>query len=433
MTTSEIIITIIGVVGSLIAIGDVAYRLFRRYRKQPLCQLMNILADKNTPIKRQRQILHKMQQVLIVSGIKISNGYINAFNSDRRGKLNIFRDICTQNNIEPTRELCIQLLGSDDAQFRRDWNNKNTISVAKSSSPQPSTETKVNDAKPRSCAKIEKGSHIVYLSDLFASRYPETCQRLTDILNKYTIPFAFLDGTKDIWCRDYMPVQTPSGKLIQFKYEPSYLNDPKYSDSRSDVKYIDKVNGITPIFSDINLDGGNVVMYAKKAIITDRIYSENPNKSREDIRKELAELLECQIIIIPALAKSYDFTGHADGMIRFVDENTVIGNELSEDSPTFQNNMKRAMRLSNLNYIEFPYFSYENKGNDENAIGIYLNYLEVGNLIVMPVFGVPGNRDDEALAKLKEVFPDRAIETIDYNDVALAGGILNCTTWVIRK
>ena len=51
----------------------------------------------------------------------------------------------------------------------------------------------------------------------------------------------------------------------------------------------------------------------------------------------------------------------------------------------------------------------------------------------MPVFGVPGNRDAEALAKLKEVFPNKTIETIDYNDVALTGGILNCTTWVIKQ
>lgn len=433
MTKLEITITIIGVVGSLIAIGDVAIRLYKRYRKQPLDKLMNELADKNTPLKKQRQILRKIQKVLMASGNVISNGYINAFNSDRRGKFNIFRDICTQNDIEPTRELCIQMLGSDDAQFRRDWINKQTVSITSSFIAQPSIETNVNDVKPQSSKKVEMDSQVVFLSALFASQYPETCRRLTDILNKHNIPFDFLKGTKDIWCRDYMPIQTPSGKLIQFKYEPSYLNDPQYSESRSDVKYVDEVNGITPIFSEINLDGGNVVMYGNKAIITDRIYSENPNMSREDLRKQLADILECQIIIIPALAKSYDFTGHADGMIRFVDENTVIVNELSNDSPTFQNNMKRAMRLANLNYIEFPYFNYKDKGNDDHAIGVYLNYLEVGNLIVMPVFGVSGNRDNEALTKLKEVFPDKTIETIDYNDVALTGGILNCTTWVICK
>lgn len=70
-----------------------------------------------------------------------------------------------------------------------------------------------------------------------------------------------------------------------------------------------------------------------------------------------------------------------------------------------------------------------------SLIAIYdvCRHLEIGNLIVMPVFGVPGNRDAEALAKLKAVFPNKTIETIDYNDVALTGGILNCTTWVIKQ
>lgn len=91
------------------------------------------------------------------------------------------------------------------------------------------------------------------------------------------------------------------------------------------------------------------------------------------------------------------------------------------------------MDAANLKYINFPFFDYKIKGNTEHAIGIYINYLELGNLIVMPVFGVPGNKDAEALAKLKEVFPNKDIETIDYNEIALMGGVLNCTTWVISN
>lgn len=43
----------------------------------------------------------------------------------------------------------------------------------------------------------------------------------------------------------------------------------------------------------------------------------------------------------------------------------------------------------------------------------------------MPVFGVRSDKDAEALAKLKEIFPDKIIETINYYDVALKGGVLN--------
>lgn len=432
MTNTEIIVTTIGVIGSLIAIFDVCRRLYNKYRKKPLTQLMNELADKNTSLKQQKNILRKIQKVLALSFIIISNEYIEAFNADGRGKINIFRDICTQNNIEPTRELCVQMLGSDDVQFRREWAKNHSSSAP--TAEEVFNENPIVEKNANSEVKAEKGVQVVYLSALLASKCPDACKRLIDILEKHKISYKFLEGTKDIWCRDYMPVQNADGELVQFKYDPSYLKSkPEYEASRSDVRYVDEVNGFKPIISDINLDGGNVVMYGNKAIITDRVFDENKNMNRDDIRKQLSELLKAEIIIIPALAKSYDFTGHADGMIRFVDENTVIGNELYADSSTFKKNMERAMRLAKLTYIEFPYFNYEIKGNHDHAIGVYLNYLEVDNLIVMPVFGVPGNRDAEARAKLKEVFPNKTIETIDYNDVALAGGILNCTTWVITQ
>lgn len=277
-----------------------------------------------------------------------------------------------------------------------------------------------------------KGRQIVGLSALLPILYPATCKRLLEILDRHEIPYFFLKGTKDIWCRDYMPVQTPSGKLIQFKYDPSYLKDAQYAESRSDVRYVDEVNNIKPIFSEINLDGGNVVVFGNKAIITDRIFTENPDWTRESLLTELSKLLEYEIIIIPAYKPKYDFTGHADGMIRFVDSNTVLVNNLDQDFKRMKDDIIKALDKANLKYINFPWFEHKIKGNNDHAIGIYLNYLEVGNLIVMPVFGVSGNKDAEALAKLKEVFPDKTIETIDYNDIALTGGILNCTTWVIK-
>ena len=46
----------------------------------------------------------------------------------------------------------------------------------------------------------------------------------------------------------------------------------------------------------------------------------------------------------------------------------------------------------------------------------------------MPIFG--REEDNQAIEVMKQTFPDRIIETIDYNDVALEGGLLNCTTWV---
>ena len=101
---------------------------------------------------------------------------------------------------------------------------------------------------------------IVYMSELLRERYPATCLKLTGILDKHAIPFRLLKATKDIWCRDYLPVQTASGRLVQFRYEPSYLKGEEWRSSRSDVKEVCRANGFQPIFSNINLDGGNVLL-----------------------------------------------------------------------------------------------------------------------------------------------------------------------------
>lgn len=416
----------LSIIASLLAIGGAIWGGYKWLKQKSLTELMTELADKNTSVKRQQKILSIIDKRLILSAHHISSAYIKSFNSNGRSKLAIFYDICNENQIEPTPEICKLLLGYDESKFRNEWTTRHLNITSHEDAP--------NSYMPEfSKSSNNRTMQTVYLSGLLMTRFPESCKRLTDILNKHNIPFAFLKGTKDIWCRDYMPVQTPSGRLIQFKYDPSYLKNSQYSDSRSIIEYVDKVNNIKPLFSDINLDGGNVVMYGNRAIITDRVFSENPDWTQEKLLTELSRLLECEIIIIPAYKPEYDFTGHADGMIRFVDENTVLVNNLEQDFKYMKDTIIKALDKANLKHINFPWFEHKIKGNNDHAIGIYLNYLEVGNLIVMPEFGVPGNKDAEALAKLKEVFPNKIIETIDYNDVALEGGILNCTTWVITK
>ena len=231
-----------------------------------------------------------------------------------------------------------------------------------------------------------------------------------------------------------MPVQTESGKFIQFRYEPSYLKGRKeWEESRSDVKEICRIYNIDAAFSDINLDGGNVLICDGRAIISDRLFSENPERDRDSLIKELSNLLECEIIIIPALkSQDEDLTGHADGMVRFVDRNTIIGNERRADEYKYmKDGLQKALDTFNLTYIDIPYFVDNDAKHPYSAIGIYVNYLEVNDLIVFPVFGEE-KTDQKALEIIKKSFPNKQIETINYNDIAKEGGLLNCTTWCIR-
>jgi agmatine deiminase len=139
-------------------------------------------------------------------------------------------------------------------------------------------------------------------------------------------------------------------------------------------------------------------------------------------------LLECEIIIIPA--ENDDMTGHADGMVRFVNRNTILGNKLADEYKYWREGMQKVIEQYNLEYVDMPFFELKDFKHPLSAVGVYVNYLEVNNLIVLPIFS--RDEDKQAVEILKTAFPDKVIETINYNDVAYEGGLVNCTTWVIK-
>jgi agmatine deiminase len=276
---------------------------------------------------------------------------------------------------------------------------------------------------------IDKETDFVLFSELIHSQdeYRPAFERIKTILNKHQINYGFLSDTKDIWCRDYMPVQVSQYKFIQFKYEPSYLKE--YLDLQSDPAVVLASNGLTAEHSNINLDGGNVINWKDKAILTNRVFKENPTIEPNKLKEELERLFDTKIFFIPDIKE--DMTGHADGHLRFVDSKTIVVNELKEEFKYWQTGFQKMIKQTGLDYIEMPCF--EHKDQKESAIGVYVNYLEIGKLILFPIFETEGNKDLEAVAKIQTVFPDRIIEPININEIAKEGGLLNCVTWSIKK
>lgn len=277
-----------------------------------------------------------------------------------------------------------------------------------------------------------KETDIAYLSEILRSdeRFTNACDALVKLLDNHEIKYDFLKATKDIWCRDYMPVQIEKGKFIQFRYEPSYLVDDL--EHQSDPIEICKANKIEPQFSKINLDGGNVVNWSDRAIITDRVFDENPQyTSKIKLVGEIEKLLEVEIIIIPQIKS--DFTGHADGLVRFVDKNTLLGNDREKEYKYWKNGINKILKEHGISYIDIPFLDHKEKKFPDHAIGCYVNYLEVQDLIVLPIFEVKNNQDNEVYKLFRQIFPDRKIETLNFNSVGLFGGLLNCTTWTVNE
>jgi agmatine/peptidylarginine deiminase len=422
--------SIIGITSGIIGIvGGVYggyYWLEKRLQKPPMSALFDQLTDKKKSDIERREILKKLNGYPQVNN-RIKESYIQNFALEKRGREAVLFDICDNNDMEPTDDLCKELIGAFMPSLQKKYQEKRQV-VKEEAMSEGIAPISMNVSKEKAAQLSTEQT--VYLSALLKTKYPDTCERLIQILEKHHIKYGFLEGTKDIWCRDYMPVQTKSGKLIQFKYEPSYLKkDNEWDESRSDVKEICRLNNIDAEPSDINLDGGNVLISDDRAIISDRVFSENKDWNREKLVEELGRLLECEIIIIPA--ENDDMTGHADGMVRFVNRNTILGNQLADEYKYWREGMQKVLEQYGLTYIDVPFFMPKDPKHPLSAVGVYVNYLEVNNLIVLPVFG--RDEDEQVISIIKGIFPDRIIETIDYNEVAKEGGLLNCTTWVMSK
>ena len=247
------------------------------------------------------------------------------------------------------------------------------------------------------------------------------CQKLLLGVRERNVPCALLPGTSDIWLRDFMPVRTKSGKWISFRYEPSYLD--KTPELRTDFKkQVAPQLNLDVTYSDINLDGGNIVFSPsrQRVLISDRIFGENQDREPTVLIRELEKLLEAQVIIIPSLKT--DFTGHADGMVRFVDEYSAIGNHTGTKNGLEQR-IKKVLKCHGINVIDFPYYA----SKSISAEGCYLNFLETENCIFLPVFGRK-DEDVKAIAAARQIFTKEIIP-VEISAIAREGGGLNCISW----
>ena len=110
---------VIGTVLGAIGIIPILISVVRWMRKSDLSRLMEKLVDKEISRKEHQKILRVMNKRLLLSGYKkLGDEYINQFTLGKRGKEAVFEEMCLQNRIEPTPELCRMFLKADAPSIR---------------------------------------------------------------------------------------------------------------------------------------------------------------------------------------------------------------------------------------------------------------------------------------------------------------------------
>ncbi len=252
------------------------------------------------------------------------------------------------------------------------------------------------------------------------------------------------------WCRDYMPVKRADGKLVQFKYAPGYMASDIWQKHLPDAKTIEKElreNGVEQeiIQSNIILDGGAIEVLDDQAILSDRVFRDNTDKKPEEILNEIKIKLKLKkLIFIPQ--DPYDDYGHVDGLARFIDDKRVLINDLSGllEEIGFEKQKTKSKNRYLIKLLEQWYYSFlmafENAGlktetlpctaygvdDKKNKSGLYINFLKLDNLIIMPSFG---QEEDKEAARTLQNFYFRKVIPVNATKLAPEGGLINCVTW----
>lgn len=273
-------------------------------------------------------------------------------------------------------------------------------------------------------------TNFVFIADTLSKKYPQFYTGFTSKLQQANIPYGELPHTKDVWAVDYMPIQVSENKFVRFAYNPDYLTSTKkWSRTISDVDAICEAIGIPTVKSDIILDGGNISKWDDRVLMTTKIFTENKSIPELELVEQLKNLLEVNELFFVPVEKG-DWLGHVDGMARFISNDTVLINDFSKEEQKDYIDFLAALHNSGLKWTTFPFDPYGNESFDD-ATGLYLNYLELKDHIVLPIFGK--ETDEKAIEKSKEIFPGKEIIAVESNQPAKDTGVINCLTWNIKK
>ncbi len=271
-------------------------------------------------------------------------------------------------------------------------------------------------------------TNTIYFSELLKQNFAETFNEIIEVLKKFKIIPHLLPKTKDIWARDYMPIQVSQKKFIEYRYDPDYLQG-KYKGYRDLKTYPDIVCdslGLKTQKSDIILDGGNIVKSNNCVILTDKVVVENRlSYSKYELIEHLKRIFEVEnIVLIPQDKK--DKFGHSDGMVRFIDNETVLVNYYYKTDSILLSRIKAAG-------LTPKFLEYKVKKKNKNNWA-YINFLQTKDLILLPELGI--DEDKEAFEQIEGYYSEYKgrIFQININDeVIRLGGALNCISWTIKE
>ena len=176
----------------------------------------------------------------------------------------------------------------------------------------------------------------------------------------------------------------------------------------------------------IDGDGTGLVVTTEQCLLNP---NRNPQLSREAIEERLKRDLGFTRVLWLGDGLINDHTdGHVDNLGRFVAPNTLClprATGSQDPNAAIYADAKRRAQEAGVSVREIPSPGLVSSG-DHVEPASYANFAITSHLVVVPVFGTP--HDEEGIAAIGDLFPDRATIGLPADAVLAGGGGFHCAS-----
>ena len=269
----------------------------------------------------------------------------------------------------------------------------------------------------------------VYFSSILPEKCPVLNKHLVEALDENWIHYAYLSETKDIWCRDFMPIQIEENRFVFYKYTPNYLEDALRLQTNTEDVFLAGESQLQHLLQnavsiDLVLDGGNVVKCGNTIVMTEKVFVENKDKTRSGVERILKDAFRCDILFLPW--DHLEKFGHSDGIIHYAGDGKVLLTNYGDISPYYYRRFRKALEK----HFEVIPLKYQTK-RQHACSWAYINFLQIGKLVLVPKLGL--EEDQQALDQISKAFPLCKTVGIPALEAVRRGGALNCISWNIKQ
>jgi len=240
----------------------------------------------------------------------------------------------------------------------------------------------------------------------------------------------------DIWARDFGSASPTHPTLFRYTAagQGGGRGGQRDADAvQDDLAILSDEAGLAFTTTDLLNDGGNFVDdYAGNVVVSRKFLKDN-DLSEDEARVALIRLTGVENVAF-ITADEQGGLEHADGVVSFVDTNTLIINTYTEDpayARQLRQDLERGLPGVTIHEIVTPYDGsdiYDDRFG--SACGLYTNALVTPDRVYFPQFGIPEDAlalEQIRAATAREVIPVRS------DQVCRMGGGVRCMSWQLRE